>query len=56
MKTYQVYVDVRFTGTMEIEADRPSEAKAIARHKQLVPSDIKNFYHTKTSVSDVEEV
>lgn len=56
MAEYQVSVDTRFSGTMYIEANSAKEAEQIARSKSLVPSDIKNFYHSKTTVVEVEEV
>lgn len=56
-KKFTVYVDMTFSGTMEIEADKISEAKAIARLKSLVPSDLRslNACHIKTRVTDAFE-
>ena len=58
MKKYNVQVEIRFSGTMEVEADSKMEAKARARITQLVPSDLRRLgaIHTKTSVTDIEEV
>lgn len=56
-KKYTVYVDMTFSGTMEIEADKISEAKAIAREKYLVPSDLNRYMpsHIRTRVTDAFE-
>ena len=58
MKKYNIQVEVRFSGTMEVEADSATEAKARARITQLVPSDLRSLgaIHTKTSVTSIEEV
>ena len=57
MKKYNVQVEIRFSGTMEVEADSKSEAKARARITQLVPSDLRSLgaIHIKTSVTGIEE-
>ena len=56
-KKFTVYVDMTFSGTMEIEADKISEAKRIAREKYLVPSDLNRYMpsHIKTRVTDAFE-
>lgn len=55
MKEFRVQVDVVFTGDLYITASSEKEAKEIARGKQLVPSDLKNFYMLDTKVIEVEE-
>ena len=57
MKKYNIQVEVRFSGTMEVEADSATEAKARARITQLVPSDLRSLgaIHTKTSVTGIGE-
>lgn len=56
-KKYTVYVDMTFSGTMEIEANSISEAKRIAREKYLVPSDLNRYMpsHIRTRVTDAFE-
>lgn len=56
MAEYQIFVDVTFSGTMYIEASNKKEAKQKARSKQLVPSDLKNYYHRYTRAIEAEEV
>lgn len=55
MKNFKVQIDVVFTGDLYITANNEKEAKEIARGKQLVPSDLKNFYMLDTKVIEVEE-
>ena len=59
MKTFKVKVNMIFSGTVEIEAETLSEAKARARIQKLMVSEldkIENIKHVKTSVTDAEEV
>ena len=55
MKNYQVYVDVTFSGTIEVKAKTKKEAKEIIKNRYFVPSDIRTFSHIKTSVTEVNE-
>lgn len=55
MKNYQVYVDVTFSGTIEVKANSKKEAKEIIKSRYFAPSDIRTFSHIKTSVVEVNE-
>ncbi len=55
MKNYQVYVDVTFSGTVEVKANSKKEAKEIIKNRSFVPSDIRTYSHVKTSVVEVNE-
>ena len=54
-KNYQVYVDVTFSGIIEIKAKSKKEAKEIIKNRCFVPSDIRTFSHIKTSSVDISE-
>ena len=53
MKNYHVYVDVTFSGTIEIKAKTKKEAKELAKSLHFVGSDVRHFSHIKTSVVDI---
>ena len=55
MKRYQVYVDVTFTGVVEIKASSKKEAKELVKSRCFVPSDIRTFSHIRTSNVDISE-
>ena len=55
MKEFRVQIDVVFTGDLYITAKDEKQAREIAKNKQLVPSDLKNFYMLDTKVLEVEE-
>lgn len=55
MKNFRVQIDVVFAGDLYITASNEKEAREIAKGRQLVPSDLKQFYMLDTKVIDVEE-
>lgn len=55
MKEFRVQIDVVFTGDLYITAKDEKQARELAKNKQLVPSDLKNFYMLDTKVLEVEE-
>lgn len=55
MKSFRVQIDVVFSGDLYIAAENEKQARELAKGKQLVPSDLKNFYMLDTKVIDVEE-
>ena len=54
MKEYRVDCDVTFSGSFYVEANSEEEAQEIIKNKQVVPSDIRNFYHFSTQVTEIE--
>lgn len=55
MKTYQVYIDVTFTGLIEVKAKSKKQAKEVIKNYSFVPSDIRTFSHIRTSNINVEQ-
>lgn len=53
MRNYQVYVDITFSGTIEVKAKTKKEAKEIAKNLSFVASDVRHFSHIKTSVVEI---
>ena len=53
MKEFEVQCDITFSGSLYIEAETEEEAKIKAKNMRIVPSDIRNFYHFTTEVTDV---
>ena len=54
MTEYRVDCDVTFGGSFYVEANSEEEAQEIIKNKQVVPSDIRNFYHINTQVIEIE--
>lgn len=55
MKNYQIYVDVTFSGLVEIKANSKKEAKELIKTRYFVPGDIRTFSHIRTSNVVVSE-
>ena len=55
LMTYQVQVDVVFTGEIYVEAKNEKEAAEIASNKYFVPADLHNFRFLSLEVVDVQE-
>ena len=53
--TYQVQVDVVFTGEIYVDAKDEIEAAVIANKKYFVPADLHNFRFLSLEVVDVQE-
>ena len=51
---FDVKLDVTMSGTIEVEANSPQEAIAIAHSKQFVPSDLRNFHWVGNDVEEAE--
>jgi hypothetical protein len=51
---FDVKLDVTMSGTIEVEADSQKEAMVIAKNKQFVPSDLRNFYWVGNDVEEAE--
>lgn len=54
MKEFCVNCDVTFSGNFYVIADSEEEAEKKIKEKQVVPSDIRNFYHLNTQILEVE--
>lgn len=55
IKTYTAKVDVTMSGWLDIEAESEQEAREIVKTQQIYPSDLRNFYHLKTDILEIEE-
>ena len=58
MATFQVQMDITFSGSIEVTADTEEQAREKAKEisSHFVPSDIRNFYILDTDVVDIENV